>query len=118
MNTIIIGLGNPGEQFENTPHNIGFEVVDAFKKANEFPDFTLEKKLEAEISKKGTIILAKPTTFMNDSGKAARKLALLYKSKRIVLVHDDKDLVLGTIKIVQNRGSAGHKGVESVVKAV
>ena len=118
MNSIIIGLGNPGEKFENTPHNIGFEVLDTFAEKNHFPEFVLEKKLEAEIAKKGNIILAKPVTFMNHSGKAAKKLSLFYKSKNIILVHDDKDLAIGYIKIVCNRGSAGHKGVESVIKAV
>ncbi len=115
---LIIGLGNPGAEFEHTPHNIGFRVVDAFAKEQEFPDFVLDKKSNAEVSKKGKTILAKPQTFMNNSGKSVKPLALLYKTKDIIVIHDDKDLKIGQLRIVQNRGSAGHKGVESVIKAV
>lgn len=115
---IIVGLGNPGKEFEKTPHNIGFRVVDNYAKEHEFPDFELDKKANAEVSKKGKIILAKPQTFMNNSGKAVKSLALLYKTKNITVIHDDKDLKIGQLRIVVNGGSAGHKGVESVAKAV
>lgn len=115
---IIVGLGNPGKEFENTPHNIGFEAVDVFAKQNDFPEFTEDKKLFTLVSKKGKVVLAKPLTFMNESGKAVKKLSLLYKTKDVVCLHDDKDVILGSIKLVKNRGSAGHKGVESVAKAV
>ena len=115
---LIIGLGNPGEEFNQTPHNIGFDVLDAFAKKQDFPDFEMDKKANALVSKKGKIILAKPQTFMNNSGKSAKALALLYKTKEVICIHDDKDLPLGKIKIVKNGGSAGHKGVESVAKAV
>ncbi len=115
---IIVGLGNPGKEFEHTPHNIGFRVVDAFAKEHEFPEFELDKKANAEVSKKGKIVLAKPQTFMNESGKAVKSLALLYKTKAVTVIHDDKDLKIGQLRIVVNGGSAGHKGVESVIKAV
>jgi len=117
---IIIGLGNPGEEYKNTRHNAGFMVLDKFAKENDFPDFSLEKKYNAEVSEKNKIFLAKPQTFMNNSGKSAGSLAKTYKlkSKNFILIHDDKDLPVGKIKIVKERGSAGHKGVESVIKAI
>jgi len=122
--TIIIGLGNPGEQYKNTRHNAGFMALDKSVKENNFPDFVFEKKYNAEIaeSKIGgkKVILAKPQTFMNNSGKTAGALAKIYKlkSKNFIIIHDDADLPLGKIKIIKERGSAGHKGVESVIKAV
>jgi PTH1 family peptidyl-tRNA hydrolase len=116
----IVGLGNPGEKFEKTRHNAGFMAVDLFAKNNEFGDFELGKKLDAVVAKKGKILLAKPQTFMNESGKAVKKIAAGYKlkAKDFIIVHDDVDLPVGKIKISVNRGSAGHKGVESVIKAV
>ena len=116
----IIGLGNPGEKFEKTRHNAGFMAVDLFAKNNEFGDFELEKKFEALVSKEGKVLLAKPETFMNNSGKAVKKIAASYKlkAKDFIIVHDDIDLPVGKIKISVNRGSAGHKGVESVITAI
>ena len=113
---IIVGLGNPGKKYNDTPHNIGFEAVDRFVKENNFPDFNLSKKFKAQISEKGNIILAKPETFMNSSGKCVSVLVNFYKEKELVVIHDDIDLELGKIRISKDRGSAGHKGVESIIK--
>ena len=113
---IIVGLGNPGKKYDGTPHNIGFEAVDEFAKENSFPDFNLSKKFKAQISEKGNIILAKPETFMNSSGKCVSALVNFYKEKEVVIIHDDIDLELGKIRVSKNRGSAGHKGVESIIK--
>ena len=71
---IIIGLGNPGEKFKNTRHNVGFMAVDEFAKKNDFPEFKLNKKFNSLISEKEHIILAKPQTFMNESGKSAKEI--------------------------------------------
>lgn len=116
----IIGLGNPGEQFEKTRHNAGFMAVDLFAKKNGFDEFEIEKKFEALVSKKGKVLVVKPQTFMNNSGKAVKKIAAGYKlkAKDFVIIHDDIDLPVGKLKISVNRGSAGHKGVESVIKAI
>jgi len=127
---LIIGLGNPGKKFENTRHNVGFIAIDKFAKINNFPDFVLQKKVNALVasaSAKGfgetreneNIILAKPQTFMNESGKAVRALTKPYTlnpKPLLIVVHDDIDLPVGKIKIVQERGSAGHKGVESIIQ--
>ncbi|MFA6190548.1 MAG: aminoacyl-tRNA hydrolase [Candidatus Staskawiczbacteria bacterium] len=117
---IIIGLGNPGEQYKNTRHNVGFMVIDDFAKKNDFPDFILQKKSKALTSEQDGIILVKPQTFMNKSGSAVKKIISKNKDRvsNIIVVHDDIDLPVGTIKIVQERGSAGHKGVESIIKSI
>ena len=119
---IIAGLGNPGEKYKNTRHNVGFQVVNEFAKENNFPEFKLSKKSNALVSEnvlnEKKIIIIKPQTFMNESGKAVK--ALLKNTTRTVLVviHDDIDLPLGKIRISKNRGSAGHKGVESIIKEI
>lgn len=122
---IFVGLGNPGEQYKNTRHNVGFNAIDAFAEKNNFPEFSLQKKSNALISENiigaENVVLAKPQTFMNESGKAVKKLIENCKLKIencIVVVHDDVDLPVGKIKIIKERGSAGHKGVESIIKAI
>src|SRR3989338_5093628 len=79
--TLIVGLGNPGEKFTATRHNAGFMAVDFFAKKNGFPDFAVSKKYRSLISKKENIMLAKPQTFMNDSGKAVQKIVKDHKSQ-------------------------------------
>mgnify|MGYP001578633439 CR=1 FL=1 len=127
--TIIVGLGNPGKKFKNTRHNVGFMAVDAFAKRNNFPEFKLQKKSNALVSEKPfgfaqgdeNVILVKPQTFMNDSGKAVKSLIKNLKLKignYIIVVHDDVDLPIGKMKIIKERGSAGHKGVESIIKSI
>ncbi len=113
---IIIGLGNPGKRYNNTPHNIGFEIIDKLAKENNFPGFKLSKKFKAQVSEKQDTILAKPETFMNSSGKSVSKIASFYKQGNLIVVHDDIDLELGKIRISKDKGSAGHKGVESIIQ--
>jgi PTH1 family peptidyl-tRNA hydrolase len=121
---IIAGLGNPGKEYERTPHNAGFLVVEALAKACEFGPFAMEIDglLTAQKELDGTpVILAKPQTFMNNSGRELAKLLQCQKLSRkksypnLWIVNDDIDLPLGKIKIVKNRGSAGHKGVQSII---
>lgn len=114
---IIVGLGNPGEKFETTRHNAGFMALDFFAKKNGFPEFEFSKKYASLISKKDDILLAKPQTFMNESGKAVKKL-VTNSEGQVIIVHDESDLALGTLKIVKERGSAGHKGVESIIQNI
>lgn len=118
---IIIGLGNPGKEFGNTPHNVGFKAIELFAEMNNFPAFSLQKKHNALISEgflgEKKVLLAEPQTYMNESGKSAQQLTAHYKLQTTdyVVVHDDIDLEIGKIKIVKERGSAGHKGVESII---
>lgn len=119
---LIVGLGNPGTEYEKTRHNAGKDAVRLLAKRL---GATLEadKKRHAQIGEvkqgKRTIFLTAPSTFMNTSGKAVKALLpkIRRNAKALVIVHDDMDLPLGTIKIVFGRGSGGHKGVESVIRA-
>ncbi len=118
MKTIIVGLGNPGKKFENTRHNVGFMAIDKFAEKNDFPDFKLQKKSNALVSENSDIMLVKPQTFMNESGKAVKKISENSPSVNLIVVHDDIDLPVGKIKIIKDRGSAGHKGVESIINNI
>lgn len=120
---LIIGLGNPGGKFEYTRHNIGFMVVDKFVKDKLplMPSLTAWKKsntYNAMISKLHDVIVAKPQTFMNLSGLSVSKLANFYKVSvnDIWVVHDDIDLPLGKIRIRIGGASAGHHGIESLLR--
>lgn len=121
---LIVGLGNPGDKYENTRHNAGFLVIDGLAKEHSFPEFKLLKKLNALISEGNIqgrkIILAKPQTFMNNSGLAVKKIKTKYKisPEDIIIINDDLDLPFGKIKIARNQGAAGHKGVLSVIDAL
>jgi len=119
---LVIGLGNPGEKFKNTRHNIGFQIIDELIKEGDFPGFRILKKYHSLISEgflnKEKIIAAKPQTFMNNSGRAIKALYNFHKIKidSLIIIHDDIDLPLGKLKLQKNRGAAGHKGVESIIK--
>jgi len=120
---IIAGLGNPGEEYEKTPHNAGFEAVDYLAKKNGFGEFEFDKFANALVSKKDYIakdyvVLAKPQTFMNSSGLAIGKLVGRWQRTigRLIVIHDDIDLPLGEFRVSKDKGSAGHKGVDSVIK--
>jgi len=120
---IILGLGNPGEKFQKTRHNLGFMTIDNLQfTIDKFSDWKNIKKLQAEISKgeinSQKVLLTKPLTFMNLSGQAVKKVVLSVKCQmsNVLVIHDDIDLPLGKIRIVKNRGSAGHKGVQSIIK--
>lgn len=121
---LIVGLGNPGEKYEKTRHNFGFRAIDGLSAKNNFPEFKKTTKNAASISKGiisgKEIILAKPQTFMNDSGRAVKKLISDFQTTAsgLLAAHDDTDIPLGEIKISKNRGAAGHKGIESIIKAL
>ena len=119
----IVGLGNPREEYEMTRHNAGRMAVLAFVKKEGIDPPEFDKKLKALVAKgevggeKIQIIL--PETFMNKSGDSLNPLALsVKKAENLVVVHDDIDLPLGKVKISFGKNSGGHKGVESVIKAV
>lgn len=119
---IIVGLGNPDKKYQKTRHNLGFLATEELQGELDFPDFVFSKKFNAEISEGvfggKKIILAKPQTFMNNSGTSVKKLISSFKlqASSLWVIHDDIDLPLGKIRIVKNRGAGGHKGVESVIK--
>jgi PTH1 family peptidyl-tRNA hydrolase len=113
---IIIGLGNPGEKFNRTRHNAGFEALDFFASQNGFPEFEFSKKYNAEISEKDSILLAKPQTFMNESGQSVRELLKNKNEPLLIIIHDDIDLALGKMKFSKDSGAGGHKGVDSIIQ--
>ncbi len=114
---LIAGLGNPDKEYEKTRHNYGFMVVDEIGRMNNFPEFKFSKEHNALISIEGNVVLAKPQTYMNASGRAVKSIASYYKIpiKDTVVVHDDADVKIGEIKEAEARGSAGHNGVQSVI---
>lgn len=123
---LLVGLGNPGERYKRTRHNIGFTLCEAL--ANKYnSSFKHEKKFNAEIAELGIdelseekVIIARPHTFMNSSGEAVERIASFYKipTDKIWIIFDELDLPLGTIK-VQPRGGAGtHNGMKSIVKVI
>ncbi|MDD2753374.1 MAG: aminoacyl-tRNA hydrolase [Candidatus Portnoybacteria bacterium] len=120
---LIIGLGNPGPQYFNTRHNFGFLAANFLQDSLPgFSDWQANEKFKAMISEGQIdgekILLAKPQTFMNNSGQAAKLIADFYKlgPDDILLLHDDLDLPLGDIRVSQNSGAAGHKGVQSIIE--
>jgi len=119
----ILGLGNPGPEYENTRHNAGRMVVKYFAKENDFPGFEFDKKSNSLVSEgkigKVKTVAALPETLMNKSGNAAAKLMKPRKElPDLMVIHDDLDLHLGKVKISYGKNSGGHKGVESVMRAV
>ncbi len=114
---LIIGLGNPGKEYERTRHNVGFMVVDAYA-LNAGQNWEWKKSFHAwicRVTKK--MVLAKPGTFMNESGRAVQCIMRFYKCSLddLTVVHDDKDLALGEVRVQKNRGHAGHNGVRSLI---
>jgi PTH1 family peptidyl-tRNA hydrolase len=120
---LIAGLGNPGSEYENTRHNTGRIIIQNIAKANDFSEWKDDMKLKSFRSKgeldgeKVEFLL--PNTFMNNSGNAIVQIIDDKKKlKNLVVVYDDIDLPLGSLKISFNRSSGGHNGLESVIKKV
>ncbi|MFZ5982185.1 MAG: aminoacyl-tRNA hydrolase [Patescibacteria group bacterium] len=115
---LIIGLGNPGEKYALTRHNLGFMFLDHLRKIWNFPEFENNKKFQALVSKGQDFILAKPETFMNLSGESVRSLLDFYKLEPsdIIVIHDDLDIETGKYKMATNSSSAGHNGVEDIIE--
>jgi PTH1 family peptidyl-tRNA hydrolase len=118
---LIVGLGNIGKQYIGTRHNIGFDIIDSYAKSESFPDFKESKKFFGATSEKFVggkkIILLKPTTLMNLSGKSIRAISDFYKiePKDITVLHDELDLDFGTIKLKNGgAGLSSHNGLKSI----
>lgn len=118
---LLAGLGNPGDQYSRTRHNIGFDVVDAL--ANRAGCRVNKEKFNAVYAGScmglQDTILVKPLSYMNKSGVPIQRLAAYFKIdiSDIIVVHDDMDLAFGKIKIVQGRGHGGHNGIRSIIDA-
>lgn len=121
---LIVGLGNPGEKFNNTRHNVGFLAVDfvlndgdGFMQAVQSHEFKSE--MHALQLGEEKIIFLKPQTYMNDSGQALKVICNFYKldlSKDLLVVHDEVDLPFGEIRLSKNASAAGHNGIKSIIE--
>lgn len=121
---LIVGLGNPGKKYEKTRHNIGRWLIDYLRDSLGLPEYKKETRFLSAISlgffKGKKIILAKPLTFMNDSGKAVVFLKNYYKTKPedIIIIRDDIDLPFGKYREKQNSASGGHQGMNSIISCL
>ncbi len=123
MSYVIVGLGNPGGEYENSRHNAGRMAVHTLAADAGFPEFSLNKVKKALVSKGSVggekVELVLPETFMNKSGAAVSGFVKSVKAAgQLVVAYDDLDLPLGTIRISFGRSSGGHRGVESITRAI
>lgn len=117
---IIVGLGNPGSTYQNTKHNIGFDVID--KLAEQYNISVTQKKHKALIGKGNMdgypVLLVKPQTFMNLSGESVRSVLDFYKlniQDELIIIYDDISLDLGQIRVRQKGSAGGHNGMKSII---
>ncbi len=122
VDALIIGLGNPGKEYERTRHNIGFMTVSAFTRRYDMR-FS-GKRMQAEIASghaEGlSLVIARPQTFMNSSGTSVGQLAHWYKvpTQRVLVVYDEVDLPFGALRLRPSGSAAGHKGLGSIIQAL
>lgn len=122
--SLVVGLGNPGRDYANTRHNLGWRVVDALAAA-EGLTWRTQSAFEADVARwdrpgHRPLLLAKPLTYMNESGRAVRALAHYYKlpNASIVAVYDDLTLAVGTLKLSERGSAGGHNGVASLLEQI
>lgn len=123
MAYVIVGLGNSGKEYEKTRHNAGRMVVEKLAKDHDFPAFMLRKGANALISEGEIagekVVLVLPETMMNLSGKSVMAVVKSPKAaKKLLVIQDELDIPLGTLKMVFGRNSGGHRGVESVMRSI
>ena len=118
---LVVGLGNPGNTYKRTRHNVGFMVLDQI--AEDFSIALVKHKFDTVFGRGSIdgveVVLAKPMAFMNRSGPQVQQIAGYYRilSEDMLVVHDDIDLAFGRIKIKEKGGDGGHKGVRSIIDA-
>lgn len=110
---LVVGLGNPGQEYSKHRHNIGWVVTDAM-----LPEGEYFEKFSGLMAKAGGNIFFKPTTFMNSSGDAVTEVASYFKiePKNIIVIHDEMDIPFGEVRVKLGGGHAGHRGVKSVIE--
>ena len=117
---IVVGLGNPGDVYKNTRHNVGFEIVQNLSDVLGGSEFLLKKKMQSEVCKLDQNIFVKPQTFMNGSGFSVRAVLDYYLKdhqgdhQNLYVIHDDLDIPLGEFKIKYGSGPVGHNGLMSI----
>jgi PTH1 family peptidyl-tRNA hydrolase len=121
---LIVGLGNPGDDYADTRHNVGFICLDEFARKNDFPSWTNKKDLKCELTQTTLgdtrVILVKPQTFMNLSGEAVQAVMHFYKlnNQQLVVIHDELDVNFGQIRMRRGGSAAGNNGIKSVSQHV
>jgi PTH1 family peptidyl-tRNA hydrolase len=119
MNYLIVGLGNPGKEYENTRHNAGVMVLEQIRSAWDFPDWSKDSMSNSLMSRgildTEQVTFMFPQTFMNLSGTAVRHYADAEYTQKLVVIYDDLDIPLGQIKMSYDRSSGGHNGVQSII---
>ena len=122
MTKLLVGLGNPGEKYEKTRHNIGFMALESFLKENNFTWKKIEKDQRYSLLNLfgSRFIALEPLTFMNESGRSVKYIKERFKieSKDILVIHDDLDMPNGRIKIKVEKSSGGHHGVGDIMQAL
>ena len=120
---LIVGLGNPGEKYQFTRHNVGFEIIDSFHSYFKFPEY--KSKFDGLFSDKKLfgqkIIIFKPQIFMNLSGNPIKKIRDYFKitnTSDIILIHDDIDMEFLKLRVKTNGGHGGHNGVRDIIDAI
>jgi PTH1 family peptidyl-tRNA hydrolase len=121
VETLVVGLGNPGKQYERTRHNVGADVVDELaRRSGVLLKAGRDKALTAECSLRGhRVVLAFPTTYMNDSGEAVRPVMKrhgLTEPGQLIVVHDELDLLPGVVRVKAGGGLAGNNGLRSITQ--
>lgn len=117
---VIVGLGNPGKQYADTRHNVGFRAIDAYVIQLRMPEFSFKAQFNAEIAKGADYIFIKPQTFVNNSGQAVRTVLDYFLNWNaasldwLYVIHDDLDLVVGTFKLQLGTGPKEHNGLLSL----
>jgi len=116
---LVIGLGNPGKQYEKTRHNVGFMILDEYLDQSKWSKNDYAEYIKADIDGE-KVIFIKPTTFMNLSGNAVRYFIKYYKIniENILVIHDDLDIEVGEFKLKINSSSGGNNGVSSIIECL
>lgn len=112
--TLIVGLGNPDLPYKNNRHNVGFMVIDALLDDHPSSEKITKANFKGELYKAPSMLLLKPTTYMNLSGESVRAVDDYFKPDQIIVVHDDLDLPFGTLRFKIGGGHGGHNGLRSI----
>ncbi|RQD68765.1 aminoacyl-tRNA hydrolase [Campylobacter hepaticus] len=111
---LVVGLGNIGVEYENTRHNAGFMLINLLLKESNFINLT-HSQFKGELFKlSSSLLLLKPSTYMNNSGISVKIVSDFYKCERIIVIHDDIDLHLGVLRFKKGGSSGGHNGLKSI----
>lgn len=121
---LVIGLGNPGKDYDGTRHNIGFAVLDEFAARNDFPGWVAKKDLKCRLSIQNMgdsrVILCKPDTFMNNSGETAQAVQRFYRvyNQNTLAVYDELAIPFGSLRTRLGGSGAGHNGIKSLIQHI